>query len=121
MTVLVRLAWIVLAAIHLLPALGLVSASVRQQLYGPVPTGDLSLLLAHRGLIFAALLVSALVAAIFTPARLATAFAVTVSVTGFLVLYAVEGCSGGPLRRIAIVDAAALPALLIIWLDLLRR
>ena len=120
MTVAVRIAWTALAAIHLLPALGLVSTTLRNRLYGIDPTGDMAILLAHRALIFAAIVTASLAAAAFDAIRPATALAVSISVVGFLVVYAVGGMPTGALRQVALVDCAALPLLVVVWIDVVR-
>ena len=121
MIIATRLAWMALAAIHLLPALSLGSDALRQRLYGMRPQGDLAVLLAHRSLIFAALVVASLTAAFVTRARFATAIPVTISVMGFLLAYSSQGAPAGPLRQIAWIDLAATPLLALVWWDAWRR
>jgi hypothetical protein len=121
MILLTRFAWIALAAIHLVPALGLVSSTLRQRIYGIDPGGDLAILLSHRAVIVAAIVTASLAAATFDTVRPATAYIVSASVIGFLFVYALGGMPAGPLRQVALVDCAALPLLVIVWLDLVRR
>jgi hypothetical protein len=121
MIALTRFAWGALAAIHILPALGLVSSMLRQRLYGMDPQGDLAILLSHRAVIFVAIVMASLVAAAFDTVRPVTAFFVSVSVVGFLFVYALGGMPAGPLRQVALVDTAALPLLVIVWIGLVRR
>jgi hypothetical protein len=121
MIVLTRFAWAALAVIHLLPALGLVSSTLRLRLYGMDPGGDLAILLSHRAVIFVAIVMASLVAATFDTVRPATAYFVSVSVVGFLFVYALGGMPAGPLRQVALVDCVALPLLLIVWADIVRR
>ncbi len=116
----VRLAWLGLALIHILPAFGLASSILRQRLYGMDPVGDLGILLAHRALIFTALVAASLIATFVHAIRLPAAFAVTVSVIGFLVAYRLGGTPIGPLRQVALVDCVALPLLAIVWFDIAR-
>ena len=116
-----RVAWLGLAVIHLLPALGLVSTTLRHRLYGIDPTGDMAILLAHRALIFAAVVLASLTAAAIDTVRPATALVVSTSVVGFLLVYALGGMPAGSLRQVALVDCAALPLLVIVWVEIARR
>ena len=121
MIALTRFAWVALAAIHILPALGLVSSTLRQRLYGVEPGGDLAILLAHRAVIFATIVMASLLAIAVDTVRPGAAFFVSVSVVGFLFVYALGGMPAGPLRQVALVDCAALPLLVVVWIDLVRR
>jgi hypothetical protein len=121
MMLLSRACWVLLAAIHVLPAAGLVFASLRHRLYGVDPSGDIAILLAHRALIFGAIVVMSLAAAIFETWRPTAALVVSVSVIGFLIVYMLDGSPAGPLRQIALVDGAALLLLAIVWTDMARQ
>ena len=121
MMLLSRACWLVLAAIHVLPAAGLVSASLRHRLYGVDPSGDIAILLAHRALLFGAIVVVSLVAAILEPWRPTAVLIVSVSVISFLIVYMLGGSPAGPLRQIALVDGAALLLLAIVWTDVARQ
>lgn len=113
-------AWIALAAIHLMPALGLVSPAIRQVLYGIEPAGALATLLSHRAILFAALVLASLGAAAIPALRPGTAIAVTTSVIGYLVAYAANATPAGPLRKVALVDGIALAPLTVVWIDIAR-
>lgn len=121
MMLLIRLAWLALAAIHLLPAFGLISSAVRLRLYGVEPTGTMAILLSHRALIFAAIVLVSLTAAAVQAVRPGAAFAVSVSVVSFLIAYALGGLPAGALRQVALVDCAAVPLLILVWIDVVRR
>jgi hypothetical protein len=108
MEITTKLAWGLLALVHLSPAAAALAPSLVERLYGVSPTGDLGVLIVHRGALFLAI-VAACVLAVFDPAaRRALGVVVAISVIGFLVLYLRAGAPSGPLRTIAIVDAAAL-------------
>ena len=114
---LVATAWIGLALIHLLPSLGVASNTVRRQLYGVAPHGDMAVLLAHRGVIFAALVIGAFAASLWESMRYPCAVPISISVLGFLAVYIRGGAPAGPLRRLALADLAAIPLLLLVWYD----
>lgn len=103
-----KLAWALLALAHLSPAAVAFAPSLIERLYSVAPAGDLGVLLAHRGVLFLAI-VTACVLAMFDPgARRSLGVVVAISVVGFLVHYLRAGAPPGPLRTIALVDAAAL-------------
>ncbi|MFN9091535.1 MAG: hypothetical protein ACK5V0_08590 [Alphaproteobacteria bacterium] len=104
----VRMAWGLLALAHLSPAAVAILPSLVERLYGVSPTGDLGVLIAHRGALFLAIFAACVLAVFDPPARRALGIVVATSVIGFLVLYLRAGAPSGPLRTIAIVDAAAL-------------
>lgn len=106
-----QLAWLALAAVHLPPTLPLVRPALLERLYGVQPSGDLALLLTHRAGLFAVLVVLSILAALDPGARRAASVSLALSVLGFLALYAAAGFPAGPLRRVALVDAAALAPL----------
>lgn len=121
MKLIAAIAWVGLAMIHSLPAVGLVSPSVRQGLYGIEPPGSFAILLAHRAAIFVAIVVASLIAAVHGPSRAAVAIAVSISVVGFLIVYVAGGAPAGALRKVALADCVALPLLAIVWIDILRH
>jgi hypothetical protein len=105
-----RLAWGLLALVHITPALALFAPSLLTKLYD-VKSGDPLFLLMHQR---AALFLTVVVACIWcaldpTPRRLGVVL-VTISMMSFLALYL---ASGGPasLKQIAIADLIGLPAL----------
>lgn len=114
MELFVKAAWALLALVHLSPAAAAVSPALINRLYGVAPAGNLGVILAHRGVLFLAIIAACVCAVFDPPARRALSLVVAVSVVGFLVLYARAGAPAGPLRRIAIVDAIALVPLLVV-------
>ena len=113
---LVVLCWIVLAAVHASPAAVLFRPALTESLYGVPPAGAAGLLLVHRGALFLGVFVVALFAAFSPEARKAATLLVGISMIGFLIVYAMAGAPQGPLRTIALVDAAALlPLALVAW------
>ena len=108
MEITTKLAWGLLALAHLSPAAVTFAPSLVEQLYGVSPTGDLGVLIAHRGALFLAIVAACVLAVFDPPARRALSVVVAISVIGFLALYLRAGAPSGPLRTIAIVDAATL-------------
>jgi hypothetical protein len=112
----VKTAWITLALVHTAPAAASFSPTLLERLYGVAPSGDLSVMLAHRGVLFLAIVLGCLAAVVDPSARRAVGLMVAVSVVGFLGLYLRAGAPAGKLRPIALVDAAALaPLALVLW------
>lgn len=105
-----RLAWGLLALIHVTPALALFAPSLLTKLYG-VNAGDpLFLLMHHRAALFLTVVVACIWCALDpTPRRLSIVL-VAISVISFLALYFANG-SPLALRQIAIADMIGLPAL----------
>jgi hypothetical protein len=108
MEITTKLAWGLLALAHLSPAAVAFVPSLVERLYGVSPAGDLGVLIAHRGALFLAIVAACVLAAFDPPARRALSVVVAISVIGFLALYLRAGAPSGPLRTIAIVDAATL-------------
>ncbi len=106
-----RLAWLGLAAIHVLPALGAVMPGGLARLYGQKPGGGLVLLLEHRSVLFAAIVALCLWSAADPQPRPAALLVTGLSVSGYLLLYLWRGRPRGALRRVALVDLLALPLL----------
>lgn len=103
----VSAAWWALAAVHLPPAAPLVRPGALARLYG-VSSGDAArVLLIHRAALFLAISGLCAAAAVDPAVRRVVSVAVSMSVLGFLALYAQAGAPAGPLRTIAAVDAAA--------------
>jgi hypothetical protein len=88
--------WLVLAAIHFLPALAFFR-----------PAG---LTMQHRAGLFVAVVAACVFAALVPEGRRLAAIVVGISMVSFLYLYLANG-SPPPLRRIAAVDLAGLPVL----------
>ncbi|OBX17830.1 hypothetical protein A9995_14280 [Erythrobacter sp. QSSC1-22B] len=87
-----------------------------EKLYGISPTGDVGLLIIHRGALFLAIIVGTLFAIVDPGVRRAMSGVVAVSVLGFLFLYVRAGMPEGALRTIAIVDlVAVVPLCFVAW------
>ncbi len=121
MEIATKLAWGLLGLAHLSPAWVAFAPVLVERLYGVAPTGDLGVLIAHRGALFVAILAACVFAVIDPPARRALGVVVATSVIGFLVIYLRAGAPSGPLRKIAIVDAAALLPLAFVVVAAWRR
>jgi hypothetical protein len=104
----IKLAWLALAAVHVMPAAVLVRPDLMTRLYGLSPVDPAGVLLVHRGALFAAVLAATLFALIDPAARRVASLVTAISVAGFLIVYLRAGAPAGPLRGIALVDAAAL-------------
>ncbi len=117
----IRLAWLALAAIHLVPSAPAFCPRLVQRLYGVDSGGAAGLLLVHRGALFLAIVALAILAAFDAEARRAAALALTISVLGFLLVYLRAGTPAGPLRTVAIVDAVALAPLAVCVAAAFRR
>lgn len=105
-----RLAWGLLALVHITPALALFAPSLLTKLYG-VKSGDpLFLLMHHRAALFLTVVVACIWCALDpTPRKLGVVIA-AISMISFLALYFTNG-SPPTLRQIAIADLIGLPAL----------
>lgn len=102
------LAWILLALVHVLPAAVLVRPGLIKSLYGIEVAGDLGVLLIHRGGLFLAIVLVCLYAAWEPGARRAASLVVAISIVSFLAVYAAAGAPSGSLRLIALADLIAL-------------
>lgn len=111
-----KIAWLLLALVHVSPAAVLFRPSLVQTLYGTAPEGATALLLTHRGATFLAIVVAAAWAAFDPSVRRLCTVAVAIAVLSYLFLYVRAGLPEGPLRTIAAADALALaPLLLVTW------
>lgn len=110
----IKLSWAALALIHVAPAAVLVAPGLIRSLYGIDASGDLGLLIAHRGALFVAVLAVCLYAAIEPGARRAASLVTALSVISFLILYARAGFPEGALRTIAMADLIALAPLALV-------
>jgi hypothetical protein len=118
---LVTLAWLTLMLVHTPPALATFSAKLRRRMYGVDENGQLGVILAHRGVLFLAVALVCLYAALLPgDGRRSAAVVVTISLVGFLALYLGTKLPKGPLRPIAIVDALALAPLAVVIIDAWR-
>jgi hypothetical protein len=111
------LAWAALALVHLMPALATFSPALRRRLYGIESDGALKVMLTHRGVLFAAVLVACVYAAMAPEARQLASLVVAISLIGFLIVYSASGAPKGPLRNVALVDAVAIIPLAIVCAD----
>ncbi len=108
--------WLILAAIHAIPAFALFRPETLTALYRLQPDNPLFLLMQHRAGLFFAVLVACIWAAFMPDGRRVAVLVVGISMVSFLVLYWQAG-SPVPLRRIAQVDLAGLPVLAAVaWL-----
>lgn len=104
------IAWIVLALVHLMPALAFFRPATLTGLYGIRPDNPLFLLMHHRAALFMAVFVACLWAAWRPEARQLAGIVTAISMLGFLWLYWRAGAPP-PLRTIALVDLIGLPFL----------
>jgi len=102
--------WLILAAIHFLPALAFFRPVALTQLYGIAPDSPLFLLMQHRAALFLAVFAACLWAAFLPGGRRLAVVVVAISMLSFVVLYVTNGAPFA-LKRIAIVDIAGLPVL----------
>lgn len=115
MEILTQLSWGLLVLIHATPAAVLFWPSLLSRLYGIEPSGDLGVLMAHRGALFLVVMAVCAYAAFEASARRTAGIVAAISVLSFLVLYARANFPAG-LRSIAIGDLIALPPLaLAVW------
>jgi hypothetical protein len=115
-----KIAWLLLATVHALPAIVLFKPKLLQQLYGVAPHGEIEILLVHRAALFLAVVAVALLAAFEPMARRAAAIVVSISIICFVMLYARAGFPSGPLKTIAAVDLIAMLPLLWVCYDVLK-
>lgn len=106
----VRLAWLLLALIHALPAIALVRPSLLTTLYGVDPTTSVYALLWHRAALFAVILLICCWAAFRPEVRRLAVVALAISMLGFLIIYSRQGMPAS-LSWIAIADLIGLPLL----------
>ncbi len=118
---LVTLAWLALMLVHTPPAFAAFSGKLRRRMYGVDENGQLGIILAHRGVLFLAVALVCLYAALLPgDGRRSAALVTTISVVGFLILYLGAKAPKGPLRAIAIADAVALAPLAVVIIDAWR-
>jgi hypothetical protein len=107
--------------VNLLPVAGVLSAEILANAYGiPAPTGDLFVLLRHRALLLGIVGALIIVAAFRRHLQPAAILAGFVSMLGFVALALAQGDYGEELRKVMIVDAMALAALVVAALLRLR-
>ncbi|MBX9746270.1 MAG: hypothetical protein K2X34_05180 [Hyphomonadaceae bacterium] len=116
----VTIAWLALVLVHTPPALATFSADMRARMYGVESAGALDVILTHRGVLFLAVAAACMLGAFVPSARPSAALVVSISVIGFLAVYALGGAPT-PLRTVALVDAIALAPLAVVLFDVWRR
>lgn len=104
------IAWVVLAIVHVMPAIAFVRPAMLTTLYGIQPDDRLFLLMHHRAGLFLAVFAVCLWAAWRPEARQAAGIVTTISMVTFLWLYWRSGAPA-PLRTIALVDLVGMPFL----------
>ena len=116
MEAVVKIAWGLLAVLHLMPALVVAKPELVRSLYGAEPTGDVGVLLVHRGALFLAVMVAAVYAMLNPEARKLASIVVAISMVGFLAVYVRAGMPAGELRKIAVADLVGLiPLGIVLW------
>lgn len=105
-----RLAWALLALVHITPALALFAPSLLTRLYGVQSGEPLFLLMHHRAALFLAVFVACVWCAIDPTPRKLGVIIVVISMISFILLYFTNG-SPPALKPIAIADLIGLPAL----------
>ena len=106
-----RICWLLLAAIHVTPALAFVRPALIVRLYGVAADAPAFLLLRHRAALFLVIVAVAVWAAFDPASRRVATVALAISMGSFVLLYATSGAPV-PLRTIAIADAVGLVVLL---------
>jgi hypothetical protein len=106
----VRLSWVVLALIHLMPALAFFKPALLSTLYGAKAGSAMHLLLQHRAALFVAICIACLWAAFQPKSRQLAVLVVATSMLSFLLLFVLSG-KPDCLRLIAIVDGVGMPFL----------
>jgi hypothetical protein len=110
-----HIAWLVLALVHLMPALAFFRPAMLQRLYRIEPGNPLFLLMQHRAALFLAVLVICLWSAFDPAPRRLSSVAVAISMVSFLWLFWRAG-QPAALKQIAIADLLGLPALAyVLW------
>ena len=108
--------WLILAAIHAMPALAFFRPATLTSLYRLQPDNPLFLLMHHRAGLFVAVFAACIWAAFIPEGRRLAVLVVGISMLSFLALYWQAG-SPPALRKIANVDLAGPPVLAgVAWL-----
>jgi hypothetical protein len=102
--------WLILAAIHAMPALAFFRPATLTSLYRLQPDNPLFLLMHHRAGLFVGVFAACVFAAFVPEGRRLAVLVVGISMVSFLALYWHAG-SPPALKRIALVDLAGLPVL----------
>lgn len=113
---LIALAWWALVLVHAMPAAAAFSPRLRQRMYGVSEDANLGVILTHRGVLFIAVAAACVYAAFDAPSRPLAAIVASISVLGFLIIYAKAG-SPKRLLLIAQIDLFAIAPLALVALD----
>ncbi|WP_430445226.1 hypothetical protein [Sphingorhabdus contaminans] len=105
-----KIAWLVLAAVHATPALAFFRPATLTTLYRLDNSNPLFLLMHHRAALFFAVFALCLWSAFDSQPRRAAVVLTAISMLSFLALYFQYG-SPRPLKTIALIDLAGLPFL----------
>lgn len=112
----ISIAFIALAVVHLLPVGPVFDPRALVRLYGVAPQdAALAALLRHRAVLLTIISVLCLWAAFAPGPRPAALLAATINIAAFLVMYALYGAPAGPLRTIALVDTVAIAPVAAAW------
>ena len=112
MEIIIKLAWLVLAIIHVTPSLVIFKPSLLTTLYNIPSDGVIGLLLTHRGGLFLGVVIACLISIFHIESRRLAVIVVGISMISFLLLYVKAGMPVGELRKISIADVIGLPFLL---------
>ncbi len=107
------ISWLLLGALHALPAFAFFRPASLTVLYGIGPEDPLFLLLQHRAALFLAVLIVCLWAAFDPSIRKVCTVVVALSMLSFLWLYFANGSPVG-LKQIAVADMIGLPVLAVV-------
>lgn len=108
-----RVAWLILAAIHALPALALFRPAMIGRLYSVTSDNPLFLLLQHRAALFLVIFLLCVWAAFDPVSRRVACVGVGLSMVSFLILYWSAG-SPPALKTVAMTDLVGIPFLLFV-------
>ncbi len=115
----VNFCWVVLALIHIMPALALFRPELLTSLYGVEAGASSFLLLQHRAALFAGVVATCIWAWVRPEARQLAVVVVAISMLSFLVLFFISGMPQ-VLRIIAIADLVGAPLLFTVALQAFR-
>ncbi|MCR2833316.1 hypothetical protein [Parerythrobacter lacustris] len=104
--------WLILAAVHAMPALAFFRPAQMQSLYRVGPDNPLFLLMHHRAALFLAVFITCIIAAFHPPSRPLASVVAAISMTSFLFLWWRAGCPP-QLKMIATVDLLGMPVLVL--------
>lgn len=104
--------WLIVAAVHAMPALAFFRPGQMQSLYRVGPDNPLFLLMHHRAALFLAVFVTCVIAAFHPPSRPLASVVAGISMLAFLFLWSRAGFPP-QLKTIAMVDLIGLPALVL--------